>query len=163
MSEVEIAARTNIVGNASGKVAIKADEGAAKENSAMKLNQVARNDDDEIAEEKNMIDDQKTDDPSHPDEAAHLEKLSRPNCLTNLMVKYPCTIIIVGFLVLFIISAITVRQKWMMPSDLNFRDFQVWGSETLNQFDKSTLLSDELGAGDGKAVLQSQTVSSWNA
>ena len=49
-----------------------------------------------------------------PEELAEY-KLGTPIPLTNLMIKWPCCVILTGFGIMFVISMITVYYEWLLP------------------------------------------------
>ena len=79
-------------------------------------------------------------------EEAYIYKMSTPISCTNLMVNHPLCLVLVIFFLLIIISLATISFGWMLPNDPNNRDFFVWGSEEVNQYDKSLLISKEFAA-----------------
>lgn len=68
-----------------------------------------------------------------------MRRLSEPNCLTSFMVKRPCCMISVSFLVMVVISVFVFNMGWLMPNNQNDRDYLVWGDKYVNDSDKSKL------------------------
>ena len=98
-------------------------------------------------------------------EDAHVYKMSNPICLTNVMVNCPICLLIFAFLTMFLIAMGVFMQDWLLPNDQSNRDFLVWGSEVVNEFDKAQLISDYLNtqtADDTITPLQSVVELGWN-
>ena len=60
--------------------------------------------------------------------------------LTDLMVRRPICVILVGYGTMVVISAIVVYFGWIFPNKPNDRDFLMWGDEYVNNFDKMNLI-----------------------
>jgi len=73
-------------------------------------------------------------------EEAHINKLSTPISLTNMMVNKPICLVILALLVLGTITFVVLSLGWFLPNDQNSRDFLVWGSTTVNEYDKAALI-----------------------
>ena len=74
----------------------------------------------------------------------HVYDLSKPFCLTNIMVNQPVCCICFALLIMVAISGITFLYDWVLPNDSNQRDFLVWGSDVVNDFDKKLLITEYL-------------------
>ena len=66
-----------------------------------------------------------------------VESLAKPFWLTNWYVRCPCLCIVIGFLIMIIISFITVSAGLMDASKDSDRGYLVWGDPYVNNFDKT--------------------------
>ena len=78
------------------------------------------------------------------EEEKAIYKLSTQIPLTNLMVNRPCCMILVGFAIMFLMSAFTVYMDYLTPSPVSDRDYMVWGDPYVNNFDKSVAATRDL-------------------
>lgn len=89
-------------------------------------------------------------------------KLSEPNCLTKLFVNRPCTVLLVGFALMFVITGVVAYAGWLELNDPLDREYMVWEDKYVNDFDKSILAKRELlVSGDDVAPLQSEIQIDW--
>ena len=101
-------------------------------------------------------------------------EFSKPMCLTNLMVRRPCTIILTGNVIMLAISVLVAFMGWLEPNLTHDRDFLVWGDPYVSNMDKTILVermpisstsnSNEDGSEDfivNEVPLQSQVVPAW--
>ena len=77
---------------------------------------------------------------SSTSEDEQLMEFSKPTCLTNLMVRRPCTIIITGYVFMLAISVLVAFMGWLEPNLPHDRDFLVWGDPYVSNMDKTTLV-----------------------
>ena len=70
--------------------------------------------------------------------------MSQPSSVTNLMVNHPICVLVLFFFIAGVITISVVTFEWIFPNDPTERDFLVWGSEQVNQYDKSLLISEAL-------------------
>ena len=70
--------------------------------------------------------------------------MSNPNCLTKLIVNCPCCVLPVAVVIMILVSLVVFSQGWLLPNDQNSRDFYVWGSDVINDYDKSVLIKEYL-------------------
>ena len=93
----------------------------------------------------------------------YIMKLSEPNCLTRLMVRMPCCVIIVSFILMISVSAVVYLAGWLIPNNPADRDYMVWDDKYVNDWDKTKLAAEELIIKDDSEVteLQSQLENEW--
>ena len=60
-------------------------------------------------------------------------------CYTDLMVRRPVCVILVGYAIMVVISAIVAYFGWLVPNKPHDRDYLVWGDEYVTNFDKLKL------------------------
>lgn len=77
-------------------------------------------------------------------EDAHIYALSEPTMVTNIMVNSPVCLSCTIFGVLIFFAFLAVAFEWLLPMNPSRRDFFVWGSDTVNAFDKTLLIKSEL-------------------
>ena len=57
------------------------------------------------------------------------------------MVKRPCCMIIVSYIIMIGISIFVFNMGWLMPNNPNDRDYLVWGNKYVSDYDKSRLVA----------------------
>ena len=70
--------------------------------------------------------------------------MSEPSWLTRTMVDKPVCLGCSLFILLIFVAVIAVIFEWMLPGTPTNRDFFVWGSEAVNDYDKTVLIASEL-------------------
>ena len=55
------------------------------------------------------------------------------------MVRRPVCVILVGYAIMVVISAIVAYFGWLVPNKPHDRDYLVWGDEYVTNFDKLKL------------------------
>ena len=92
-----------------------------------------------------------------------LYKLSDPICLTNVMVRRPCLVMAIGYGIMLAISVFVLYMGWLMPNELNDREYLIWGNEYVNDRDKTMLVKDAILTDSDEDVipLQSQLMTDW--
>lgn len=89
--------------------------------------------------------------------------MSEPSFVTNLMVDSPRFVICSVFTVLIFCTVLTYAFDWLLPMKLSARDYLVWGSSPVNDFDKTLLIKSEIAKqGEVVADLQSTINLEWS-
>mmetsp|Transcript_3343 Transcript_3343/g.3904 ORF Transcript_3343/g.3904 Transcript_3343/m.3904 type:complete len:157 (-) Transcript_3343:2679-3149(-) len=91
------------------------------------------------------------------EEEKELYRLSEPIPITNLMVNYPCCVIVSSFLVMITISIFVFYMGWLLPNNPHDRDYLVWGDKYVNDYDKTKLAAEELLISDTDEKIQLQS------
>jgi len=93
-----------------------------------------------------------------------LAKEMEPMRLTNWFVDCPCTVLIVSFGILFLITGVVVTNGWIALTDPGNRDFLLWKDPIVVNNDKRTLAYEYLEKYDGDKTkdIRSQNEGGWN-
>ena len=79
------------------------------------------------------------------------------------MVRRPCLVMAIGYGIMLAISIFVFQMGWLMPNELNDREYMIWGNEYVNDLDKTNLVKDALLTDSDADVipLQSQLMLDW--
>ena len=69
--------------------------------------------------------------------------------LTNWFVDSPCIVMAVAFAILFAITGLVVKFKWISQTDSSNRDFLLWADPIVVKFDMRNLAFEYLEKYDG--------------
>ena len=89
--------------------------------------------------------------------------MSREMPLTNSFARKPCTVLISAFMFLLVILGIVIYFEMYIIQPFNVRDYLVWSDPKCWDFDKMSLVKQELlqGSSDGRVNLQTQIDPYW--
>ena len=59
---------------------------------------------------------------------------------------------------MILVSLVVFSQGWLLPNDQNSRDFYVWGSEVVNDYDKSVLIKEYLSTQSEEDITPLQSI-----
>ena len=71
-------------------------------------------------------------------------EMATPLPLTDVFVNRPCTVIMLGLLLLFVITGFVVQQEWFTASEQTERDYLIWSDPATIDRDKVRRAEDTL-------------------